>query len=301
MNSFLSTIGRETWRNPIAFILVWVPTLTLFVLSFNPALTADLALHLRAVFWLLHVALLLPLLMIAQSLIDDRLVGYGFPPIVLVALAAIAASVAFAPLSLLLDLLFSPAPDLAVPPTITILMLDEIVALVPPTLCVWLLVNGARLKMLSVPLLQSGSTAKSTSTASETDAQRHAPIKSAGLLTQEEKAFWSKLPREMGTDLISLSAEQHYLHVVTTKGRSLILFPISRATKAVERLDGLRVHRSHWIALKHVKTLLKVNAGLAVCLTSGETIPVSRANRQKIKEAFAQDAMKRTSDQLAGL
>lgn len=301
MTRLLSTIGRETWRNPVTFVLVWGPTLTVFVLSFNPALTADLSLHLRVVFWLLHVALLLPLLMIAQSLIDERLVGYGFPPILLVALAAIGASLAFAPISLLLDYLFSPAPDLSVPPTVANLLLDEIVALVPPTLCVWLLVNGARLKMLSIPLLQSGPTAESTPTELETDAQRREQIKSAGLLTQEEQAFWSKVPRELGVDLISLSAEQHYLHVVTTKGRSLILFPISRATKAVERLDGLRVHRSHWVALKHVIALSKVQAGLAVCLTSGETVPVSRANRRKIKDAFAQDAMKRTSDQLAGL
>lgn len=104
----LSAIGRETWRNPITFFLVWVPSLTVLILSVNPSLTADLAPLQRISFWLLHVSLLLPLLMIAQNVIDEMLAALCLSPVILVTLTAICASVAFAPVSMLLDLLFSP-------------------------------------------------------------------------------------------------------------------------------------------------------------------------------------------------
>lgn len=217
----LSAIGRDTWRNPITFFLVWVPSLTVLILSVNPSLTADLAPFQRIAFWLLHVALLLPLLMIAQNLIDEALAAFRLSPVILVTLTALCASVVFAPVSLLLDLLFSPAPDLGSEPSLTLLLIDEITALALPTLCAWLLVNGARLTMLSVPMIQEASSPESEAAKGQSGRD---PAKEAGPasgLTDIERAFWSRVPRELGAELVSLSAEQHYLHVVTTKGRSL--------------------------------------------------------------------------------
>jgi hypothetical protein len=294
----LSAIGRETWRNPITFFLVWVPSLTVLILSVNPSLTADLAPLQRISFWLLHVSLLLPLLMIAQNVIDEMLAALCLSPVILVTLTAICASVAFAPVSMLLDLLFSPAPDLSSEPTLTLLLIDEITALALPTLCAWLLVNGARLTMLSVPLIQQESSeASERSTAQDT----HDPaeqVRPASGLTDMEKAFWSRVPRELGADLVSLSAEQHYLHVVTTKGRSLVLFPIGRAIVAAERFDGMRIHRSHWVALRHVTALSKDDTGLYLCLSSGQKLPVSRSSQQAVKAALDADALSRVSSQV---
>lgn len=293
MNSILARLRKETWRSPFVFLPVWVPTLTVFILSFDPALTADLALLQRVAFWLLHVGLLLPLLMITQNLIDERLAGTRIHPFGLVALAAVVASAAFAPISLLLDLLFSPATDLAARPGVPVLFLDEVSALALPTLCVWLLVNGVRLSMLSVPLLQEAPTTEGDRTHPSDNAVPPANAKPAVTLTEAEKAFWSKVPRELGVDLVSLSSEQHYLHVATTKGRSLILFPISRAIDAVGRLDGMRIHRSHWVALKHVLSVARDETSLSLTLSSGETLPVSRANRLAVQDALDADKVRR--------
>lgn len=293
----LSAIGRETWRNPITFFLVWVPSLTVLILSVNPSLTADLAPLQRIVFWLLHVALLLPLLMIAQNVIDEALAAFRFSPVILVTSTALCASVIFAPVSLLLDLLFSPAPDIGSEPTLTLLLIDEITALALPTLCAWLLVNGARLTMLSVPMIQEASSPESEPATGQSGRD---PAKEAGPasgLTNIEIAFWSRVPRELGTELVSLSAEQHYLHVVTTKGRSLILFPISRAIQAAERLEGMRIHRSHWVAFRHVTALSKDDTGLYVCLASGKKLPVSRSSQQAVRTALDADALRRVSRQ----
>jgi DNA-binding LytR/AlgR family response regulator len=149
--------------------------------------------------------------------------------------------------------------------------------------------------MLSVPLLQDGPKAKNGPKVSEGDEGSPERTEPALALTEVEKAFWSKVPRELGADVVSLSAEQHYLHVVTTKGRSLILFPISRAIEAVERLNGMRIHRSHWVALKHVTSVEKDEPGLSLTLSSGETLPVSRANRQSVRDALEADTVMRAT------
>jgi len=271
----LSAIGRDTWRNPITFFLVWVPSLTVLILSVNPSLTADIAPFQRIAFWLLHVALLLPLLMIAQNLIDEALAAFRLSPVILVTLTALCASVIFAPVSLLLDLLFSPAPDLGSEPSLTLLLIDEITALALPTLCAWLLVNGARLTMLSVPMIQEASSPESEAAKGQSGRD---PAKEAG-------------PASGLTDIES--AEQHYLHVVTTKGRSLILFPISRAIQAAERCEGMQIHRSHWVAFRQVTALSKDDTGLFVCLSSGEKLPVSRSRQQAVKAALDVHALRR--------
>jgi DNA-binding LytR/AlgR family response regulator len=85
--------------------------------------------------------------------------------------------------------------------------------------------------------------------------------------------------------------------VVTTKGRSLILFPISRAIQAAERFDGMRIHRSHWVAFRHVTALSKDDSGLFACLSSGEKLPVSRSSQQAVRAALDADALRRLSSQ----
>ncbi len=275
-STLLDRLGRETWRNPLVFILVWVPALTLFILSFNPALTAELSLPARAAYWGLHVTLLLPLLMVLQEGFAIWLSRFNIGPLVLVVITALSASVIFLPIAMVLDLLFSPIPDQEPDSALSVLFVDEMAALAPPVLCVWILVNGTRLALLSRPVLKD----------TEMDAEADAAAASdpSDSLSDDERAFWSKVPRALGHDLVSLSAEQHYLRVHTTRGKSLILFPISRAVDAVARLDGMRIHRSHWVALRHVAGLRRDGATLVCDLSDGRSLPVSR-NNQKIVQA----------------
>ena len=262
-------LDRAAWRNPAVFGLIWIPALTVFILSFNPALTADLAPVRRAVFWALHVALLLPLLMVGQELLSGALARFRLPPLALVGLTALVVSVVFAPLSMALDVVFSTAPDLAGEPGWTRLALDGVSSLVVPVFCVWFLVNGTRLALVSQPIMD------------EPEASADPPP-----LTEVERAFWAQVPRSLGHDLIALSAEQHYLHVYTARGHSLILFPIGKATGAVARLEGLRVHRSHWVALGHVASIERESQNLLCRMSNGLRVPVSRANRAVVQEAL---------------
>jgi hypothetical protein len=53
--------------------------------------------------------------------------------------------------------------------------------------------------------------------------------------------------------LVSLSMQDHYVEVVTTKGAALVLLRLGDAIREVGDTEGLQVHRSHWVATRHVK------------------------------------------------
>jgi hypothetical protein len=73
------------------------------------------------------------------------------------------------------------------------------------------------------------------------------------------------LPSRLGTDLVYIKSEDHYLEVHTTVGSSLIKM---RFSGAVAQLGdrGIQVHRSYWVATGHVtrsvrsgkRTLLRI-------------------------------------------
>lgn len=282
MTHLFSRLGQQTWRSPLAFAAVWIPSLTIFIVSFDPSLTSDMPVHLRTVFWAIHVALLLPLLMVIQSVLDDALATVRLHPFLMFTLAACCASVVFAPLSLALDVLFAPTPDLGPDPALARLVWDELTALLMPTLCIWLLVNGARLQLLSVPVMVSDTQdARAVGTA---DSGRKKIEEGGTVQTAIARAFWSKVPRNLGRDVLSLSAEQHYLHVTTTQGQSLILFPIGRAIEALADRRGLQIHRSHWVAVSHIVDVERSGNSVAVVLSNSQRLPVSRRNRPKLKE-----------------
>lgn len=268
------------WRSAFAFALVWVPTLTLFILSFDPALTAAMTLTARALFWGLHVALLLPTLVFAQSIISRAFARWRVHPLVLVGTAALCAAVIFSPVSMVLDHLFFAATDLGVAPTALRIMMDEVASLALPTLCIWLLVNGARLQMLSIPIGDMSTNEDDVAV----PATREADAEPA--LNPLATAFWSRIPLGLGRDLVSMSAEQHYLNVQTTRGRCLILFPFGRAVDVVGPTTGVQVHRSHWAALRHVVGVERHGAAEQVVLSNGARLPISRNNRRMVKDSL---------------
>ncbi|WP_342077993.1 LytTR family DNA-binding domain-containing protein [Yoonia sp. SS1-5] len=269
---FLNRLDKETWHNPVLFLAVWSPVLTILILSFDPVLTAELGAFERIAFWFLHVSLLLPLLMFFQDVISEALAARNLNTFILVGLTSLATAIACAPIALALDWLFSPVNDIAAENfQIGLVIAEEIIALVVPIFCVWSLINITRLSMLSVAVIE--------------DVPEEDPSDTAEL-SDIERAFWTKVPRSLGFDIISLSAEQHYLHVQTTVGHSLILFPIGKAIEAVARVDGMRIHRSHWVALKHVQGLKKDGAKMGCILPGGNLLPVSRNNQHDVSARF---------------
>ncbi len=94
-----------------------------------------------------------------------------------------------------------------------------------------------------------------------------------------------RLPLDKRGTLLSLSAEDHYTRIRTTKGEELVLIRLSDAMREAAPVAGLRVHRSHWIALGGVASAARKGDGAQLRMEDGADIPVSRSHIQAVKEA----------------
>jgi LytTr DNA-binding domain len=57
----------------------------------------------------------------------------------------------------------------------------------------------------------------------------------------------SRLPRALGSNILCLQMEDHYVRVHTPAGSELILMTLREAITELGGLEGLRVHRSWWV------------------------------------------------------
>ena len=87
--------------------------------------------------------------------------------------------------------------------------------------------------------------------------------------------FHDRLPARLGTEIVSLSMQDHYVEVTTTKGRDLILIRLRDAMDELKGLDGLQIHRSHWTAKGHLGSLERDGTRHFVRLSDGRKLPVS--------------------------
>jgi hypothetical protein len=90
--------------------------------------------------------------------------------------------------------------------------------------------------------------------------------------------FRALVPYHLGQELVALQAEDHYVRVVTDKGNALIRYRFSDALEEVRNLEGVQVHRSHWVALRAIDRLRPEGKGYTLCLHNGSEVPVSRSN-----------------------
>lgn len=94
-----------------------------------------------------------------------------------------------------------------------------------------------------------------------------------------------RLPLHKRGALVALSSEDHYTRIRTTRGAQLVLIRLSDAIREAEPAPGLRVHRSHWVALDQVTAARRDGDRAILTVTGGGDIPVSRANIPAIKDA----------------
>lgn len=90
------------------------------------------------------------------------------------------------------------------------------------------------------------------------------------------KFLTDQLPPEIGINIISIHAEDHYLRVVTDKGEALILMRLRDAIAAMSADAGMQTHRSHWVAGASNPELIRQNGKPALMLDDGRTVPISR-------------------------
>lgn len=91
------------------------------------------------------------------------------------------------------------------------------------------------------------------------------------------------LPQRGG--LLALSVEDHYVDIVTDKGKTLVLMRLADAMKETGSVAGLQIHRSHWVARGAVIKAHRSGGKLSLELSNGLRLPVSRSFLVAVKDA----------------
>ena len=98
--------------------------------------------------------------------------------------------------------------------------------------------------------------------------------------------FVSRLPRELGDDVVALEAEDHYLRVHRSAGSSLVLMRLADAVSADDGQQGLQVHRSWWVSRDSVVRF----EGTRLHLSNGLSVPIGRTYAAQVRAAFGPKA-----------
>ena len=104
--------------------------------------------------------------------------------------------------------------------------------------------------------------------------------------------FLDRLPAALGRDVVYLKVRSHYVNVVTTAGSGALLM---RFADAVAELgdQGMQVHRSYWVARRHVVGIERRAERTVLLLTAGEEVPVSRTYLAAVRETLPENSVAR--------
>jgi DNA-binding LytR/AlgR family response regulator len=100
-------------------------------------------------------------------------------------------------------------------------------------------------------------------------------------------ALLSRLPPRIGSDIIALETEDHYLRVHTAAGSALILMRMADAVALLDPRLGAQVHRRWWVAEAAVAGVRAEGQKLSLCLINSSVVPVGRTFSAAAKARFA--------------
>ncbi len=272
--------------------------LVVFFTVIKPEASNGLTLFSRLTFWALHVGLGLLALLLASTwfkygtwLPDTKLAS--------ITITGCAAAIVSTPGYIALDSVFASSiidldPDTpADNPAIAVIA--EFFELLPLFLITWLLIN--------LPLFTGNSktdnAAADSGSKKALDAPEHKPDcdqlvrrpeRQSGQPFTEKTGFLNSLPGFIGTEIIAVSSDLHYLNVWTEQGRATVL---GNLRDAVSELGdtGMQIHRSHWVASKHV-TRVVGNSNKGACLLSNDLrIPISRRRWKKVQQYYGRGVL----------
>ena len=264
----------------------------LLVITFvviEPEASRGLGVAARTVFWVIHVGLGLAALYAASWLVLPHVMN-SLPAWLVLLIAGISAALLVAPVSYLVEQVL--------PPSLRALedeeewlnvfasrgwwqaVAAEFLQLAPATLASWMIIN--------LPFLAHRRRLGDAQDHNITGSNETADLDKAeaGRYAESARAeFISRLPESLGTNVIAISSDLHYLHVYTDLGRCMILGSLQQAADCMGD-SGLRVHRTHWVARRAIVKIVR-NGHQWHCLLSNDLkIPISRRNKSTVAGWF---------------
>ena len=90
-------------------------------------------------------------------------------------------------------------------------------------------------------------------------------------------ALLARLPAPKRGELHHLRMQDHYIEVHTDNGMEMVLLRFRDALREVEDIEGMQVHRSHWVARAAVDAVERRDGRITLRLVNGNRVPVSRS------------------------
>lgn len=98
-------------------------------------------------------------------------------------------------------------------------------------------------------------------------------------------ALLDRLPHRLRGRILFLSMQDHYVEIHTDKGSHLVLMRLADAIAETKGIDGLQIHRSHWVARDAVTAATRRNGRPVLQIGERAELPVSRSYLATVREA----------------
>ena len=105
----------------------------------------------------------------------------------------------------------------------------------------------------------------------------------------EAQRLLESLPEPVGQDVVYVHVSGHYLEVVTISGSVVVLMRLADAVAALGD-RGMQIHRSYWVASRHIRHLVRRDHRMLLCLTDGYEIPVSHPFLPAVRDFMAKSS-----------
>ncbi|WP_417667590.1 LytTR family DNA-binding domain-containing protein [Roseibium sp.] len=99
-------------------------------------------------------------------------------------------------------------------------------------------------------------------------------------------AFLAHLNPPFNEPLLRAEAQEHYVKLIGTSETRMLLYRFNDLVSQLPETSGIRVHRSHWVALQAADYLYKEGNNVRLMLKDGGSVPVSRRNAKKAESVF---------------
>jgi hypothetical protein len=159
-----------------------------------------------------------------------------------------------------------------------VIVLNEIGGMFPPAILTWLAINAPRILNLNFSKISPIETVQSMLV-------EKTPNDAKQFNSVSKNEFLAKFSSEIGTDIIYLMSELHYIRVVTLKGEMLILHNLKDAISELPLdLIGIQTHRSFWVNRKYIISIEEKKLQNFLMLSNGRSVPVSRRRLSSVKK-----------------
>ena len=116
-------------------------------------------------------------------------------------------------------------------------------------------------------------------------AEMQADGREPSISNDDENPLMNRIPNEKRGPIKYMSAEDHYVKVVTTRGNEMVLMRMADAENAASQPSGTRIHRSHWVNKEYVISHNRQNGQPYVVMDDGAELPVSRSYTREARAA----------------